>query len=322
MNLAKSYHSLSRFCGEHLLRKIINKVSKTTIKWIIGIALLSIQTIAHSQNFIDETKQWAILSNQCTDGPPCYFTYFYKFIGDSTFNGKIYHKLYESPDSNQTNWHLNSIWREKNDSVFNCIYFSSMDTILPESLVYDFNIQEGDSFFVNSGSFYMKVDSIRFLDWGGSIRKHWFFCKTNSDCSPMYRTIWIEGVGQTGYFPHSSDIGWIGAINQLLCFQENGNLVYQNPNFNSCYVQVPTNTKSQELINLFPNPATTQLTLTLPANTANAIYTLYDMQGRLQLTGKTNNTQVELNVATLPRGLYVLKIITEKEIITKKVVLQ
>jgi hypothetical protein len=46
------------------------------------------------------------------------------------------------------------------------------------------------------------------------------------------------------------------------------------------------------------------------------------MQGRLQLTGKTGNTQTEINVATLPRGLYVLKIITEKQSITKKVVLQ
>jgi hypothetical protein len=46
------------------------------------------------------------------------------------------------------------------------------------------------------------------------------------------------------------------------------------------------------------------------------------MQGRLQLTGKTSNAQTEINVATLPRGLYVLKIITNQQTVTKKVVLQ
>jgi hypothetical protein len=315
MNIAKRYHSLFRFCGEHLLRKIINKVNKTTIiKWSIGIALLNIQIVAYSQNFINETKQWAIVSYIAPD-PVNLFTTFYKFMGDSTFNGKTYHKLYKSTDSSQTSWSLYSLWYERNDSVFQ--YYSPTS----DSLIYDFNIQEGDSLPINSQA-YMKVDSIRYLEWGGSIRKHWFFCKTNSDCSPWYRTIWIEGVGQTAYFPRSSDIGWIGVVNQLLCFHENGNLVYQNPNFTSCYVQVPTITKSNELINLFPNPTTTQLTFTLPENTSNATYTLYDMQGRLQLTGKTSNAQTEINVATLPRGLYVLKIITNQQTVTKKVVLQ
>jgi hypothetical protein len=293
-------------------------MNTTFIKLSIGIALLNIQIVAYSQNFIDETKQWTIISH-AFEGPVS--TTFYKFLGDSTFNGKTYHKLYQSTDSNQTNWHLNSLWYERNDSVFQYYtqFGSSNDTSI---LVYDFNIQEGDSFPLTYQG-YMKVDSIRLLEWGGTNRKHWFFHKTNnSDTSSWNRTTWIEGVGQLGLFIRCSEIDIIGAINQLLCFHENGNLVYQNPNFNSCYVNVPSITKSQGLINLFPNPATTQLTLTLPENTANAIYTLYDMQGRLQLTGKISNTQAELNVATLPRGLYILKIITEKEIITKKVVLQ
>ena len=131
-------------------------------------------------------------------------------------------------------------------------------------------------------------------------------------------------MGQLGNFTRSSEIDIIGAINQLLCFQENGNLVYQNPNFTNCYVYttVPSIPKSNEFINFFPNPATTQLTLTLPENTVNATYTLCDMQGTPKLTGKICNTQKEINVATLPRGFYVLKILTNKQIVTKKVMLQ
>jgi hypothetical protein len=36
----------------------------------------------------------------------------------------------------------------------------------------------------------------------------------------------------------------------------------------------------------------------------------------------TNKPQKEVNVATLPRGLYILKIVTGKQTIIKKVILQ
>jgi len=46
------------------------------------------------------------------------------------------------------------------------------------------------------------------------------------------------------------------------------------------------------------------------------------MQGTMQHEGKTTNYQTEINVANLPRGMYILKILTDKQTITKKVVLQ
>jgi hypothetical protein len=291
----------------------------TTIKWIIGIALLSIQPIAHSQNFINDNKQWANVTQPLDLNT--HFTTYNKFSGDTIINGNVYHKLYSSTDSNQVNWTLDyySFWWEKNDSVFQrCQHYGNInDTTM---LLYDFNLEEGDTFHIDEYYDMMKVDSIRYLDFGDTPRKYWFF---NIQSTYGYVT-WIEGVGEWGNFSLPLNVV-SSSSTQLLCFHENGNLVYQNPNFNSCYVNttsVPSITKSQGLLNLFPNPATTQITLNLPENKANATYTLYDMQGRIQLTGKTSNTQTEINVATLPRGLYILKIITEKEIITKKIVLQ
>jgi len=51
-------------------------------------------------------------------------------------------------------------------------------------------------------------------------------------------------------------------------------------------------------------------------------FQLYNMQGTMQHEGKTTNYQTEINVANLPRGMYILKILTDKQTITKKVVLQ
>ena len=79
---------------------------KTINKWIIVITLFSIQIVAYSQNFINDNKQWAIVSTFSTKHENSYWTTYYKFSGDSIINGNLYHKLYKSTDSNQVNWTL------------------------------------------------------------------------------------------------------------------------------------------------------------------------------------------------------------------------
>ncbi len=256
------------------------------------IAIVCVHFEMQSQNFIDETKQWAIVAHSVPDTPYHYSTFFYKFYGDSILNGKTYHKLYESNDSNQVNWslHFPFLWYERNDSVFQ-YYSSTIDT-----LVYDFNIQEGDSFNLGNQD-YMKVDSIRYLEWGGSLRKHWFFCKTNSDCSEWYRTIWIEGIGQLGLFTRSSEIGIYGAYVQLLCFYENGNLVYQNPNYNSCYVATSsklTEDNSKKGINVFQSE-NGRIIIDNP-DSEKGVIVFYTIDGRQinELKIESDNTRLDL----------------------------
>jgi len=99
----------------------------------------------------------------------------------------------------------------------------------------------------------------------------------------------------------------------------NDTVIYRRPTHDLMAI---TNLATEPTISLFPNPATDKITISLPENTSSFSYKLYDMQGRLQFAGKTSNTQTELNVATLPRGLYVLKIITNKQSVAKKIVLQ
>jgi len=298
---------------------------KKFIKLSIVITLISIQTTMYSQNFINDNKEWAILSTYSTKAESVYsyWTTYYKFSGDSIINGFSYHKLYKSTDSSQVNWTLSyfPLWWERNDSVFlrppgGCGGLVLNDTT---ALAYDFNLEEGDT--LKTDGFSYRVDSIRFLEWGGSIRKFWFFNKYGP--TPYNCLTWIEGVGHFANF-NFSFLCFNSLTEELLCFHENGNLVYQNFNYTNCYVynSVPSITKSNEIINLSPNPATSQLIITLPENIINATYSFYDMQGCIQLTGKIGKTQRRLNVATLPRGLYILKIVTDKQIVTKKVMLQ
>lgn len=72
----------------------------------------------------------------------------------------------------------------------------------------------------------------------------------------------------------------------------------------------PLAVKDQEKIefSMFPNPTNDVLNLTLP-ETVNKPYSVYDLMGREVLKGSLNNTtQAQINVGTLQKGSYILRI--------------
>lgn len=72
----------------------------------------------------------------------------------------------------------------------------------------------------------------------------------------------------------------------------------------------PLAVKDQEKIefSMFPNPTNDVLNLTFP-ETVNKPYSVYDLMGREVLKGSLNNTtQAQINVGTLQKGSYILRI--------------
>lgn len=72
----------------------------------------------------------------------------------------------------------------------------------------------------------------------------------------------------------------------------------------------PLAVKDQEKIefSMFPNPASDVLNLTFP-EAVNKPYSVYDLMGREVLKGSLNNTtQAQINVGTLQKGSYILRI--------------
>ena len=259
---------------------------------IFMVAFFSLQPIIKAQNFIDETKQWAIVSTYSMYQIPFWTTY-YKFSGDTIINGYSYHKQYMSTDSNQVNWTLSNcpLWFERNDSVFtrdpSCNV--PIDTVY---LVYDFNLEEGDT-FPNNVYPYMIVDSIRYLEWGGSIRKHWFFNEWGP--YPYNCLTWIEGVGHLRNFNYS--IICINSLYEsLLCFQENGNIIYQNPDYNSCYFFTTSDLilSNSKFIKVYSNNEG-NIIVDNP-NSEKGVIDFYSIDGRLinELKIELDNTRLDL----------------------------
>lgn len=68
----------------------------------------------------------------------------------------------------------------------------------------------------------------------------------------------------------------------------------------------------------FPNPASNSLTVQLPSGTEKATVQFYDYIGRLAFTQKVTNAKNSIDVNSLSKGVYILKVVTEDKIGSQK----
>jgi hypothetical protein len=69
---------------------------------------------------------------------------------------------------------------------------------------------------------------------------------------------------------------------------------------------------AEDIINIYPNPATDNITISLRENITNAVFTLYDMQGRVLIRQAVSNEDV-IPVSEFAAGIYIYNISTGKE---------
>ena len=71
---------------------------------------------------------------------------------------------------------------------------------------------------------------------------------------------------------------------------------------------------------IYPNPAQTQLTIEPGESNGNNLISIYNLQGQLVLQQQSNQSKVELNIESLPKGMYIVKITNNKTSMTGKFV--
>jgi len=69
---------------------------------------------------------------------------------------------------------------------------------------------------------------------------------------------------------------------------------------------------------IFPNPASENLRIQLPSGVENASVEFYDFIGRLAFTQKVSKTINDINVHDLTTGVYIVKVLADNKIGTKK----
>ncbi|MBN2635011.1 MAG: T9SS type A sorting domain-containing protein [Prolixibacteraceae bacterium] len=233
---------------------------------------------------------------------PWTITTSFKFSGDTTIQQKTYYKLLRSEDEMKINWALHSLWFEKNDSVF--LKYLTEDY---DRLIYDFTISEKDSFTVEENELYLYVDSIRLQVWGGKEREFFYFHPSEIYSGYGY-TVWIKGVGQTGLLTRSTEIDIFGANCSLLCFEEDGELVYQNPEYNSCsvFTSVTNLKKEPELVEVFSIGENFLIINSLNANAG--FFQVYDILGIQIVQKEIESRETQIGLPTT--GTYIYRFIS------------
>lgn len=200
-----------------------------------------------------------------------------------------------------------------------------------ELLLYDYSLGVNDTVTVYSLSFWLwmcypvaetlKVIQVDSIYLAGQYRKRlqvdglWM-----SSFIPEY---WIEGIGSTFglMWPGlSAYIAWDIPYPRLICFEQDGNLIYHDPDFIQCWapsgVSIPEN-QDDDMIMIYPNPAAEKVKIISPEIIKS--YTLYSVSGTLLQEGNPCTTAFSIDLSSYTQGIYLLSIVTNQGKIVRKI---
>ena len=260
-------------------------------------------------------------------GMPCYPPpfdntghYQYVITGDTVINALTYHKIIRSgyPGCNAEPFmgtSPNGAFR--NDTLNKKVFFISADST-NEVLLYDFNLTIGDTvhgYLENIAQAMMGptysavIDNIDSVLINSSYRKRWKFKPYLFNTPNNWDGYIIEGIGNT--------LGLLeGFLNR---FESNGYLVCYSENGVPLYGSSPCETVSVEELSLdkrlsvYPNPTNNTLFINtdIDYNTIN----IYSLSGKLI---KTQSASLQISVLDLPKGMYFIQLVGNKNNVVQK----
>ena len=80
--------------------------------------------------------------------------------------------------------------------------------------------------------------------------------------------------------------------------------------------------KALRLFHVFPNPSTGLVYLDFGEKPVNASLSAFDAQGKLVKQMKLKDSRTQLNLSDQPPGLYLIRILSEDMVFTKRIVLR
>jgi hypothetical protein len=194
----------------------------------------------------------------------------------------------------------------REDTASKKVYFH--DGQNQDTLLYDFTLNVGDTLKqqYNAPMAPFIVHSIDSILIGSTYRKRW-----NYHVDQGLPVSVIEGIGST-----------TGLLESLFIFEQGGNLVCFSindttyyPSYNSTNCQLITsgikeNAIANNQITLFPNPATTTITLHFTMSNINCQLSIEDVLGnKIYQQQITNATQATIDISTWSEGVYFYEVI-------------
>lgn len=196
--------------------------------------LLSCGVFAQQNQIVEPWKLWSNLHTYCHSDGTEYATDYIRFEGDTLVNGIYYKKVWQSEDENHNNWIFYGYFiREENEKVYLKPMFEG------ENLLYDFSLQGvGDTVTIfnplTTSPLHLTLTEIDSVETTNGWRTRWKLMADGYE-NPEY---WIKGIGSMSGVLNSGTavFGGLCGSATLLCEHEHDTLIYQNPNYGSCYI--------------------------------------------------------------------------------------
>lgn len=262
----------------------------------ICLLMCSTLTFLNAQKLVNKENQWNVAIYPTFT--PDFSSYSIRLFDDTLVNGLMYHKIYYSFDSLNTNWiYQNGLLREDGS---NKVYYKQDNE--NERVLYDFGLKINDIFKINEFCTLQveETDTITLND--GQARKR---LKLVRKGDPNWgHEYWIDGVGsQYGLINHfrfcETDYSDV-----LLCFYKNSNLLFPKAP-TSCFLTKNEDLKSGLNIKVYPNPFHTNIEFDLN-NSIQTNYRIITLTGKPIQKGRLQNTISKINLESLPCGIYFL----------------
>ncbi len=290
------------------------------------VAVFSFGQVTYS-HYLDETSQWHLrieggfFDPDCGDWAFSYGDAIYYISGDTLLNGQWYYNLYSirrdsiACENSYYFLNLSSYNAIREDSVKRIYRYSSSG----DQLLWDFNISIGD-WIGNNSCHVENIDTV----WVGSTPHQRYICHCDIN------NILIEGIGASqGIF--SSGFCSIGfeSSSRLVCYSQQGHTL-QVDSVLTCNLQpvtglAPVEKNNPALIDIFPNPGRDEVFLRLHApllGDAPVRIRLINAMGQTVLSAQGAGAMHRLDISTVPKGLYVVEVVSSGANITKQVIKQ
>lgn len=268
-------------------------------KFLIFICFFAVITSdCFSQlKIIDSSKDqmWYIVR---TTGfyPPFDFQYMTTVLKLRDFvinNESSYATVLETADSSFTDWKILGQISESNHQVFfNPI---SSDSLY---LIYDFNLRPFSTFNLSeiqhSITYQILVENIDTVLMGGENRKRITFKGINE--------VWIEGIGSLQGLLHKG-YGISGAKYELGCYTENGNIIFHNPTYPTCFYTTDIKTSNDYSKTLIVVKGKISVLQKMGAR-----FQLFDISGVKILDRSIVSNFCSINTDMLQSGVYLFRL--------------
>ena len=179
----------------------------------------------------NDRQKWNVVYIGSMNYPNDYFTEIQSIRDDITLDGVDY-KLVWKEDVYDSKRIAGAV-REEDKRVYYRMYWQQ--SYQNEVLLYDFNLTVGDTVSVGWSDYRLIVLEESQVQVNGTMRRKLGLAMYFDDgTTGEIEEYWIEGVGSTYGFLNSGYEGWDGAFVHLLCYHENGNLIWDNEEFDDC----------------------------------------------------------------------------------------